>query len=225
MKKYDVWLVLMPKSQVPYKSMTNKQKSESKYLFVSSLQARPNWTTVYVDNHQRLFVDIGTEKGKKLMADVINQKAEFPDEFTKNLTLAEIYLRDYRGLEKNYAFAENFIKDSARINNGFIFAKNAFEEKPSQISVLALLADAARYTHLAKPISQTIEKYLKEFIQNKDKYEEKGGYADKIMTAITVANRLAYAYRETNPKLAKSYRDFAGKYKNEPRLLSKNAVW
>ena len=227
MKEYDVWLVLMPKSQVPYKIMTKEQQSKSEYLFINALQARENWTTVYVDNHQRLFIDIGTEKGKKLMTDVIDQKAKFPDEFTKNLTLAEIYLRDYQGLEKNFAFAENFIKDSARINKGFIFAKNAFEdeENPSQIAVLTLLADAAKYTHLAKPISQTIEKYLKDFIQNKDEYKKQGGYAEKIITAITVANRLAYAYKKTNPKLAKSYRDFAEYYKNEPRLLAKNAVW
>jgi len=226
MKKYDVWLILMPKSQVPYKSMTNKQKNKSEYLFINALQTRPNWTTVYVDNHQRLFVDIGTEKGKKIMADVIDQKAIFPNEFTKNLTLAGIYLGNYQGLEKNYAFVENFLKDPpARINKGFIFAKNAFEENPSHIAVLTLLANAARYTHLAKPVSQTIEKYLKDFIQNKDKYEEEGGYAEKIMTAITVANRLVYAYKKTNPKLAKSYRDFAEKHKNEPGLLSKNAVW
>ena len=225
MKEYDVWLTLMPKSQVPHKGMTNKQKSEPEYVFVSALQARKNWTTAYVDNYQRLFVDINTEKGKKLMADVINQKAEFPDEFTKNLTLAEIYLRDYQGMEKNFAFVENFMKDPDRINKGFIFAKNAFEENPSQISVFTLFGNTAKYAHLAKPISQTIEKYLKDFIQNKNEYEKQGGYAEKIITAIIIANRLAYAYKKTNPTIAKSYRDFAEKYKNEPGLLAKNAVW
>jgi hypothetical protein len=75
LKKYDVWVVLMPLEE------WNKP-------FVKGLERNPNWPLVFFNNTEKLFIDVTTPQGKELFEGIFNGKTLYPDEFSKDLIIA-----------------------------------------------------------------------------------------------------------------------------------------
>ena len=92
MEAYEVWVILMPTSQIPNQLMSSEQLQDVNFVFVRGLLTRSNWKVAYMDNNQQLFVNDRTDKGKMLMDDIRKGNAKFPNELSMNLTLARNFL-------------------------------------------------------------------------------------------------------------------------------------
>jgi hypothetical protein len=75
LKKYDVWVVLMPLE------VYNEP-------FVKGLERNPNWPLVFFNNTEKIFIDVTTPQGKELFEGIFNGKTLYPDEFSKDLVIA-----------------------------------------------------------------------------------------------------------------------------------------
>ncbi len=80
LKDREVWVVLMPAA------VFNDPRKNS-YYFVKALEHDPNWRLVFLNNKQKLFVDVATPQGKELFENM-GGKTVYPDDFSKSLTLA-----------------------------------------------------------------------------------------------------------------------------------------
>jgi len=196
MKKYDVWVILMP-------------VGELNSTFVRGLKKNPNWPTVYADTYQRMWVDTDTQKGAKLFADVLNQKARFPNEFSKNLTLAGLLIG---------------ARDTKYAQAGCDYASKAFHIRPSQISIMELIF-ATRRKELKKAATADIKQYLDNFLKNKDDLSHKGDYEKKLLAAILAGKYLVPQIRRTNPELSKKYGNLIKEYESERLPISIRARW
>ena len=68
LKERQVWIALMPKSQADS-------------TFMRALLTTSNWKTAYIGEMQHLLVDIDSDQGRQLVADILEDRAVFPDDF------------------------------------------------------------------------------------------------------------------------------------------------
>jgi len=80
LKAHDVWVVLMP-------SAVFNDPRKNSYYFVKALEQDPDWPLVFVNNKQKLFVDITTPQGRELFENM-GRKTVYPEDCSKNLALA-----------------------------------------------------------------------------------------------------------------------------------------
>jgi hypothetical protein len=118
LKNRDVWVVLMPAA------VFNDPRKNS-YYFVKALEHDPNWRLVFLNNKQKLFVDTTTPQGKELFEN-IGGKTVYPDDFSKNLTLAHKILLSAVQLQHNI---QQMRKEQNAINAKL---KNELEELRKQ---------------------------------------------------------------------------------------------
>ena len=197
MKEHDVWVVLMPMNEV---------NSD----FMLSITRLSNWRIAFMDNSQFLVFDKDAPKGKKLLADILNKKAKFPNEFSQNLTLAKNLL---------------LFSDPSRSRQGLDYAIKAFEIDNAQGPMQLLIHDVAgRHPHLKAQANAYIRKYMDDFINNKDTYAKQGGYVRKLIAAIVAANHLAGQSTEYRKKYGGLAGEF-GEYTIEHTLIAKRSVW
>jgi hypothetical protein len=86
LKERDVWVVLMPFGQFDS-------------IFVKALQRNGDWFVVFLNNKQKLFVDITTPQGKAIFENM-DDKTVYPDDFSKSLALAHKKLLSVPELER-----------------------------------------------------------------------------------------------------------------------------
>ena len=147
LKKYDVWVVLMPLSDPEVYNGP----------FVKGLERNPNWPLVFFNNTEKLFIDITTPQGQELFEGISNGKTLYPDEFTRNLIIA------YHMLSPDQR------------KQGLDFAIKAFNLHPSQAPMQMILS-AARYAELQPLIRDFCKNYFDEFAENKGLYAKQDGY-------------------------------------------------
>jgi hypothetical protein len=196
MKKYNVWVILMP--AVEFNSM-----------FVKALKKNKNWATVYTDTYQRMFIDTDAPKGKALISDVLNQKVKFPNELSRNLTLGHILIG---------------ASDPRLSQAGCEYLKKALKIRPSQIPMMELIY-AAGYKHLRNSARAGIKEYFERFAKNKEAWSKQGGYEKKLTSAIMAARYLASKTSRTNPELSKQYNNRAAEYTKERPRISNKSRW
>ncbi len=195
LKNHDVWVVLMP---------INEINSD----FMMGLQTQTNWRTAYMDNTQFLLIDKDTPQGRKLLDDILNQQAKFPNEFSKELTLAKNML----------AF-----KDEDLSRRGLQHAKKAFEIDSSQAPMQLLVHEAAiRHPHLRAEATAYIVGWMDRFIENKDAWSKEGGYTKKLVAAMIAANYLAVL---DNGEYREKYGGLKDQYEQEQKLISEKCRW
>ncbi|MBN1123915.1 MAG: hypothetical protein JXA82_02830 [Sedimentisphaerales bacterium] len=211
LQQLDVWVVLMPSMEVPYPGMSlDTIISKPNYYFVYALQTTGTWAMAYMDDQQYLFVSMKTPQGEKLIADLLADKLVFPNEYTRNLTLANAYLR---------------YNDQALAMKGFEYAKKAFELYPSQTSALMLHYRAWQHPYLRKFIIEVFQPYVDDFIINQNQYAQEGGYADRLLAALLGSQRLASHRMSTDPDRARQYMEFEKRYHSVPIELAVQAKW
>lgn len=196
MKKYNVWVILMP-------------ANELNSTFVKGLKKSPNWATAYADTYQRMWVDTDTPKGKTLLTDVLSQKAKFPNEFSRNFTLGDILIG---------------AADIRAAQAGYEHARKAFQIRPSQVSIIKLIY-ATRRKELKKAATADIKQYLEQFTKNKEDLSKKGDYEKKLLAAIIAGKYLVPQIRRTNPELSKKYAKLTKEYETERARISNQSRW
>jgi hypothetical protein len=200
LKAYDVWVVLMPSTQV----------NDPRYnCFTRSLSSTKNWRIAYLDNSQYLYIDTNTAKGKELINKVINQQATYPNEFSKFLSIGYNLL---------------FLRDEKASLMGFEYILKAFEIDPSEASMRLLRASVKR-GHIRSRALSNREKFLADFTTNKNVYEKESGYLKKLMAARLAAGYLSAKYNRSNPEKSKPYIVFSENCAKEFKKLYEKAKW
>lgn len=198
LKKYDVWIVLMPANQLGKP-------------FVKGLEHNPDWRNVFFNNKQKLFVDARTVQGKKLLEGIFNGQTVYPDNFSRNLIIAYYLLSPGR--------------EKAAHKQGLDFAVKAFKLNPSRAPMLRIIS-AARYAELGPSIKKFCENYINDFTNNKNDWAEEHGYYQKVVVAWNASSYLQkIAEKQGNTKLAKSYAAKKREHTNERNQLLKRKRW
>ncbi len=162
LKKRDVWVALMPRSQIDS-------------TFMRALMATPNWKTAFVDEMQHLIVDTDSPQGRQLVDTILEGSAVFPDEFSKNLTLVRL------------TFETN---DPRHVMNILNYAKAAFEERPYPSAMIAL-AQIGRSAAFRDQVEQVIREFLESFQTHRQQLARQSGYLHRLGSALIGARYLA----------------------------------
>jgi len=163
-KARQVWIVLMPRIQMVINS-----------TFLQAITTTPNWKTVYLDDMQHLLVDDESEQGRQLVADVLEGRALFPDEFSRQMTLARLTLEtdDPRHSGKLLDYAEAVVR-----------------LRPGQESMIVLIQ--ASYVPMYRDKANlAMREYLESFAVGREAFKRKSGYLQHLSSAIVAARHLA----------------------------------
>ncbi len=217
MVKHETWFVIMPSAEVPQPGTPIATISKHpKYLFVQALQTMPNWPIAYMDNYQYMFVNTTTSKGKELMLNVFKNKAKFPTEYSRDLTLANTYLMSAAG--RPAAVRTNLAK------KGLDHATKAFRADPCETSTRRLVL-ALRFPETRRQTYEVIKEYLDDFIQKQGEYAARGGYTNRLMAAIISAGYLMPYYKATDAGLYNSYNQFYKDHRDTPIQIAHKIKW
>ena len=163
LKKHNVWVILMPAGQF-------------EKVLVKSIQTNHDWPAVFINNKQKIFIDVTTEQGKKLMNGIFTGETVYPDEFSRNLIIAHnLFL---------YGKGNDAKKEGLKV------AIKAFELFPSQAPIHEILYATNRYSFLHNAVKKFCESVVNRFIENKDKLIKIDGYHQRIVAAINAADYL-----------------------------------
>jgi hypothetical protein len=197
LKKYDVWVVLMPLSDPDVYNGP----------FVKGLEHNPNWPLVFFNNTEKLFIDVTTPQGKELFEGIFNGKTLYPDEFTRNLIIAY-----------------HMFSPSQR-EQGLDFAIKAFNLYPSQAPMQVILP-LAQYAELQPVISDFCKNYFNKFVKNKSLYAKQDGYLHRIWAASLAGRYLrGSAAKQGNTELVQFYDAKMKEYQSEQEPLQKKRRW
>jgi hypothetical protein len=197
MKKYDVWVILMP--------LTDAEVYNGP--LVKGLEYNPNWALVYFDNTQKIFVDVTTPQGKELLEGILSGKTLYPDEFTKDIIIA------YR----MYAVGQR--------KQSLDFAIKAFNLLPSQ-APLQIILPLAQYAETQHLVYDFCKNYFDEFIKNKNLYMRQDGGIHKIWAALVTGRFLRdIAEKQGNAELVRFYDAKIDECRSEQEPLLENTRW
>jgi hypothetical protein len=180
-----VWVVLMPTGQF-------------ETPFAKGLDQHSNWTIVFFNDKQKMFVDRTTPQGKRLFEGIFNGTTKYPDDFTRNLVKAQHWFSVARDAEtRKYAFT---------------FAKAAFELSQSQAPIRQIMY-ATRFPELKVEAEGICKNYFDQFEENRELWSTQHGYHHRIAAVLNVGSyfrELANRQREAaqkrnNMELVKSY--------------------
>lgn len=203
----DVWVFVAPAGQFTL----NPKDLSRNFYYPPALSGRPNWLPAYIGNHQRLYVNVDTAKGKALYQKLIAGKLKFPTEYSEKLTLAH----------------NDLMSRNADIRRrGFELSKEAFALDACRVSMIQLVQSAGRWPGLGIPVRNHVAVFVKDFAENKDAYRKKGGYGKRLTAAWIGAQHLSNSYaRAKNTSLSKQYGSYKKDWQNEYVLLMSEAKW
>ncbi|MHC4356135.1 MAG: hypothetical protein ACYS0H_25820, partial [Planctomycetota bacterium] len=135
----DVWVVLMPSV------VFGGSRNENSYHAIVALERHPDWQVVFLNDRQKLLVDITTPQGRKLSDGIFTGETVYPDEYHRNLIRSYSRLRDSSGL--------------ADKTEGLEFAKKAFELSPSPTPMNAVW----RYGRLPQ-LKAEVDKFCRAYL-------------------------------------------------------------
>ena len=206
LKGHEVWVVLMPSA-----AYTIPQKAS--YHFVKGLEHNPNWFLVFYNNKQKLFVDVRTSRGRELFDGIANGKTLYPDDFSRNLTLAH----------NLFLFSGN---DKTKRKQALDCAITAFDSNQSQTPMQEIIHVGSRFAELRPRIKVFCEDYFGEFTKNKNDWVKEDGYFHRIVAALNAGGYLrAIAKKQNNTELMQSYNAKMKEYKSEQNQLLKRKRW
>ncbi|MBW8015870.1 MAG: hypothetical protein FVQ82_06755 [Planctomycetes bacterium] len=206
MKKRDIWVFVLPSSQF----RPNNEPGKVNY-FPLAMSAHPEWVLVYMDDHQQMYVNKTMKKGKDLYNKVLKKQAKFPNEYSENLTLSAV------NLSRRPATVKQVVE-------GFNYAKKAFNISASNSS-MSQIRRASGYGPVRKRAITFAEKYIQDFITNKEKMSEEGGYAMRLDAARVGIYFLARTYSKSNPKKAKEYSEYSTQFTKERGKIALEYKW
>lgn len=197
LKRRQVWLILMPTGQF-------------NTPFVKGIEKNQDWRIVFLNEKQRLFVDVTTDKGKKVFGGIFTGKTRYPDDFSENLIKA-YHLK----LARN----EDIAKQSLAL------AIKAFESNPCHIATKQILF-AARFPSLSEKVYRFCKNYIDEFEKSKEQRTKEDGYHDRIVSVMNIAEYLRrVAAKQNNPDLAERYESMISELNQERIQVVANKRW
>ncbi|MHC4702233.1 MAG: hypothetical protein ACYTFQ_16830 [Planctomycetota bacterium] len=200
-----VWAVLMP--SVVFAG----SRSKASFHAIKAIELHPGWRLVFLNNRQKLFVDIRTPRGKELFEGIFTGDTVYPDEYHKNVISAHSWYLYRPGLDEK--------------RQGFEFAKRAFELNPSPTPLFEILL-YSNVVQLAPQVMEFCEDYVKEFAENQPAWSVQDAYRLKTQAVqFACAHLRNIAKRQGNTKLADSYAAMQQLYDNELRRVAQSKRW
>jgi len=198
LKRYKVWVVLMPTGQF-------------ETPFVKGLEHNTDWPLVFFNDKQKLLVDRTTPQGKQLFEGIFTGKTLYPDDFTKRLIFAHYLLLPGR--------------DKTAHKQGLDFAIKAFNLSQSQAPMRQILF-ATRFPELRANAEAFCKDYFDRFEKNMEVWAKQHGYHHRIAAVLNVGSYFReLARRQKNTELVRFYEDKMNEYNDERRQLLKRKRW
>jgi len=191
LRGYNVWVVLMP--QTEYRTPPPQEYyRKMSFHAIQGIERNPNWPLVFLNNKQKLYVDVRTPQGKALFEGIFNGNTRYPDDFHRNLIYGLSWLFYRRGI--------------AEKRKGFDFIVKAFELNPSPAPMREIIFVASRFAGIKPDVNKFCENYVREFTENEADWAELDGYRDRVEAARLACFYLGEVARtEGNTKLANFY--------------------
>jgi hypothetical protein len=199
LRRQSVWVVLMPASQFDK-------------AFVRGLEHQyGDWPTIFLDDKQKLFIDVNTPQGRKLYEGLFAGQTTYPNEYTANMALGHNLL---------------MFADPAQRKKGIELIIKAFNDNSSPSPMIEMLLIGARYPELTVRIDQACVHYAEDFENNKNGYARRDGYNLRLESARLALIRLEQVARSRgDSRMAETYRDGWHRYENERNALSDRKRW
>lgn len=198
LRSYGVWVALVPAQQ--FDSM-----------FARGLEASGQWPAVYIDNKQKLYVDIDSPRGRELFEGVLTGKTIYPDEFLNHLNLA-FQMLVYETSEKAK-------------QEGLDHAMTAYRLQPTPMPMLLILGPAGRVEQLRPQIKAFCEEICRDFEANIKKYRKQHGFRARLEAVRMASEWLAAAVASVDMELARSYMQKADSYRQQRDILTDLQRW
>ena len=199
LRAHGVWVVLVPAQQF-------------EGTFARGLQANPEWPLVYIDNNQKLYVDLRSEQGRRLFEGIKTGQTVYPGDFTKNLNLAYHHLVYDPTAEAKSA--------------GLQYAVAAYRLIPSAVPMFAIVNYADRYPDLRPQIKAFCEDLYQDFEANRGKYAQQDGYTGRLESARMAADALGrISLQQKNSEAASRYSSKVEEYHGEREFLREVKKW
>jgi hypothetical protein len=176
---------------------------------VKGLDADPNWRTVFVNDQQRMYIDIKSQQGKELYLGLFTGQTKFPDEFTKLLTVGYNLLR---------------MQDENEVKTGYDLIVQAFMRQPSQIVTMELIRAVSWDSQFRNRTTDIFSRYFDDFVEKKQSYAKQNGYRHRIIVAMQTGNYLMNMNRE-NADLTNKYKTYLQEFSDEQRRIGETARW
>jgi hypothetical protein len=198
LKRRNVWVVLMPAGQFD-RPLTKR------------IERTRNWAMVFLNNKQKLFVDVETPQGKALFSGIFTGETLYPDEYHENLALGHHLLSQ---------------PDPEHKRQGFEKLKEAFQSHPSPAPMLQIMLVAARFPNLTMPITKFLTDWTNTFAEQQTEFHKQDGYRLKLeATRLACIHLRKTALAQKNTKLAQSYSNRMKEYVAERNRLSYTKRW
>jgi hypothetical protein len=163
LKQFKVWVVLMPSNQFDTP-------------FVKGLEYNPSWRLAYLDDKQKLYVDISTPRGLEIFKGIDDGNTIYPEKCYRNIIIAHNTLV--------------FNSPPEQIARGLQSAFGAFEESPTRTPVQLIQIYYEHYPQLRPQIDAFWQKVLDDFHLNKQKYLSSDGYYFRAVSALMAMGHL-----------------------------------
>lgn len=180
LKKNDVWIIIMPSSQLGS-------------VFMRAIQQTDNWKTLYLDASQQLLADTDTAEGRRLVDAILNEMAFFPDDLSRHLSTAMLIMET---------------RDVERVSRMMDHAARGFELRPCAASY-TVMQNALNWPPFRERGTRILRDFFDSVQANRDALRKKAGYAELLMIAGYAADYLAKIepdQKEQYRQIKKEYR-------------------
>jgi hypothetical protein len=174
-KQFKVWVVLMPSNQFDMP-------------FVKGLEHNPSWRLVFLDDKQKLYVDISTPRGLEIFKGIDDGNTIYPEKCYRDIMIAHNALM--------------FGNSSEQLAKGLQCAFDALEESPTRTPMQLIQIYYERYPQLRPRIGMFWQKVLADFHANKQKYLSSDGYYFRAVGALMA---MSYMQPTVNKEVIESY--------------------
>lgn len=198
LRKYDVWVVLMPNGQFDKP-------------FTEGLEYAQDWRTVYMDDKQRLFVDVNTPQGRELFTGMFNGKTIYPDKYSADLTVGHNLL---------------LVQDIAQKKRAVELLIDALKEQFAPAPMIDLLLIGARFAELCPRIDEVCAQYVDDFEKNIESYSRQDGFnmrLEGIRLALIRLQNVAQSKGQT--ELARKYSLQRDDYEDQREYVLDTKRW
>ena len=180
LRQSKVWVVLMPANQFDTP-------------FVTGLEHTANWLLVFLNDKQRMYVDVTTPKGLALFKGIEDGSTKYPEEYVRDIMIANNAL----------SFGNN---RPEILERGLNSALKAMEASNMRAPMQMIQTFYERYPQCRPEIDAFWKKMLDDFTANQKEYLSHDGYYNKIVGALMAIQNLApIAQQNKNGELLESY--------------------
>jgi uncharacterized membrane protein len=198
LRKHDAWVVLMPDLQFDK-------------AFTRGLEYSQDWRTVYLDDKQKMFVDVTSPKGNALFGGMFTGQTVYPNEYLASMALGHNLL---------------LYPEVAQKKKGLEYLIKALNDYPSPAPMIDMLFIGLQFPELRPRIDEVCQQYTKAFDENRVAYAGQDGYNMRLHAARLALARMEQVAKGTsNEQAAQTFHNRIEQYKNEIDRLQQQKKW